>query len=117
MGPHQGQAEQLNLLEELLEAFVSGDPCLYLRNQILGDVDRVRAIPGALVGNMLAGVEGATVVTTATGPAAAMAVGVQRSGQDGASRPRRLRRLSSMRRIQVGWSGTRMAKPETTRAI
>jgi hypothetical protein len=74
MGPHQGQAELLNLLEELLESFVFGAPTAwvpgpYLREQILGDVDRVGPVSGAMEGHVLAGVQRATVVTAADGPA------------------------------------------------
>ena len=46
MASYQCQAELLNLLEQLLEPFVAGDPCLYLHDQILGDVHRAGSIPG-----------------------------------------------------------------------
>src|SRR5262249_37666350 len=81
MLPHQRQAEQMNLAEELLESFVFGNPCLDLRKQILGDVDGARPVPMSLAGDLLAVMQGAAMMTAAHGTAAAAGVTVQRGGQ------------------------------------
>ena len=82
MHPHQSQAELMNLLKELLEPFVFGDPCLYLGEQILGDVNAACLVRGALERDVLACVQGTTVMAAASGPTAAVGVGVQGGGQD-----------------------------------
>jgi hypothetical protein len=83
VGPDQGQAEEMDLVEECLEPFVFGDPCPYLGEEIFGDVDGAGLIAGSLEGEMLSGVRGSAVVTSAGGASAAVGVGVERGGQDG----------------------------------
>ena len=58
MRPHQGQAELMDLVKELLEPFVLGDPCAHLGEQVLGDVDGAGLVAGALEGEVLALVPG-----------------------------------------------------------
>ena len=72
----------MNLLKKLLEPFVFGDPCLYLGEEVLGDVNRVGPVPGTLEGKVLARVQGATVMAAAGRMTAAMGVGIQGGGQD-----------------------------------
>jgi hypothetical protein len=82
VGSYQSQAELLNLLEELLESFVIGDPCLHLREQIFGDIDGVGLVAGAAEGHVLTSVQRPAVMTAAGGLATALAVAAQGSGQD-----------------------------------
>jgi hypothetical protein len=82
MHSHQSQAELMNLLKELLEPFVFGDPCLYLGKEVLRDVNTACPVPGPFEGKVLARVQGATVMAATGGMTAAMGVGVEGGGQD-----------------------------------
>ena len=72
----------MNLLKEPLEPFVFGDPCLYLGEQVLGNVNAACLVRGALESDVLPGVQRTTVMAAASGTTAAVSVGVQGSGQD-----------------------------------
>src|SRR5262245_8089958 len=83
MGPDQGEAELVDLGQECLEAFVLGDPCCYLREEILGDVDGPSLVALPLEGQMLAGVAWAAVVASAGRPCAACGEAGEGGGEDG----------------------------------
>jgi hypothetical protein len=83
VGLDQSQTEDMDLVEELFEPFVFGDPCLHLGEQILGDVDGTGLVAGSLEGEVLASVEGSAVVASAGGASTAVGVSVEGSGQDG----------------------------------
>jgi hypothetical protein len=72
----------VDLVEELFEAFVFGDPCADLREQIFGDIDRPGLVARTFEGEVLTGMEGTTVMTPARRSSAAVGVGVQGGGQD-----------------------------------
>ena len=86
MGPHQGQAQLMDFLEELFDTFVFGDPCLYLGQQVLRNVGRTSLVPRAFAGDVLAGMQRTAMMATAFGAAAAMGVGIEAGGQDGRAR-------------------------------
>jgi hypothetical protein len=82
MGADQGQAEEVDLVEERLEALVLRGPCAYLGDEVLGNVNGA-GLTVLLAGNVLGVVECATVVAAALGPSAAMGVERECGGQDG----------------------------------
>lgn len=82
MGPHQGDTEVVNLLEQGLDPFVLGDPCANLREQVLGDVDGA-CLALVLEGEVMGGVQRAAVMAAAGGADAAGAGEDERSGEEG----------------------------------
>src|SRR5205085_29453 len=81
--PQQRHAQLVDLLEELFEAVVFGEPCADLGEQLLGDVDRAR-LAVFLEGEVLALVPWAAVVAAALGPATAVGVGPNDAARTGA---------------------------------
>jgi hypothetical protein len=71
----------VNLLEELFEAAVFGQPCVDLGKEFLGDVDGA-GLAVLLEGEVLALVKGTAVVATAGEATATMGVGAERGSQD-----------------------------------
>ena len=84
-GPEQGHRQLVDLVEEVFEAFVFGEPRADLGKEFLGDVDRAR-LARFLEGEVLAGVQGPAVVAAAGRSAAAVGVGAEGGGKDGGSR-------------------------------
>src|SRR5262245_37512166 len=72
----------MDLVKELPEAPVFGQPCPNLREQSFGDIDRA-GLARFFEGEVLAGVQRAAVVTAAVGVAAAVGVGAEGGGEDG----------------------------------
>jgi hypothetical protein len=73
----------MDLAEKAFEAVVFGAPCADLGEQVFGDIDGA-GLAVLLEGEVLAGVEGPTVVAAAGRTAAAVAVGAEGGGDDGA---------------------------------
>lgn len=71
----------MDLVEEILEAFVFGQPRANLGEQILGDVDG-SCLALFLEGEVLSDVQRSAFVAAAGGAAAAVGVGTEGGGQD-----------------------------------
>ena len=72
----------MDLVQQLLEALVFGEPCADLGEQFLGDVEGAGLVL-LLEGQVLAGVQRPAVVTASGGSAAAVGVGAEGSGEHG----------------------------------
>jgi hypothetical protein len=57
VGTDEGEAEEVDLVEQLLEPLVLGDPYAHLGEQVLRDVDGAGLAP-FVEGQVLAGVQG-----------------------------------------------------------
>ena len=73
MGPNFGQCQELNLVEQRLESLVLSDPCSNLRDQVFGNVHRLR-FAFNLVGEMLCRMERPAVLTTTRRSATTMLI-------------------------------------------
>jgi hypothetical protein len=71
----------VDLVEEVLEAFVFGQPCAHLREQWLGDVDGA-CLAVLFEGQVLSGMKRSAVVASTGGPPAAMGIGGEGGGED-----------------------------------
>src|SRR5262245_50560911 len=72
----------MDLVEEGFEAFVFGQPCTHLGEELLGDVDGAR-LAVLLEGQVLSGMEGPAVVASTGRASAAVGVGAEGGGEDG----------------------------------
>ena len=86
MGADQRPAELMNLVEQLVETTLRGEPLPNLLHQILGDVDGARAalvLEGELIGHVF----GSAVVTAAGGRAAGAKDLAEGAGEQGGGSP------------------------------
>jgi hypothetical protein len=82
VGVDEGQTELMDLVEKLFEAFVLGDPCADLRNEVFGDVNGA-CLAVLFAGEVLSGVEGPAALAAAGRLAAAVRVRTKGGGEDG----------------------------------
>jgi len=71
----------MNLLEQGLEAFVFGEPCADLGEQLLGDINGA-SLAGFLEGEMLTDVAGPAVVAAAGGASTAVGISAKGGSED-----------------------------------
>ena len=82
MGSNQRHAECVNLLEQRLEAFVFGDPCQDIRDQVFGNMDRA-CLASVLIRQALGLMQWATALAATSRATAAHSHAAARGSQNG----------------------------------